>query len=244
LQFEARIDTIISKRFFQAGKEIANGFVDESCGVGSSKYPSFLFDRKTKLFVGFMQPPKGSLELVSCDCHVRLRPFLSPLLEKPGAKFVKPRAWLFFCVLVYNGNMKERLIRFLIIGVVALLTVGGIKFIADQKQKNPEAVSFSAEPIKKKLEDVGEKILGETVKHLPKSPDLGKVAGSQTQEDDSSQDGQEVEPIQEPINNVQNQTEKLIEIIKELPQDQINAIKKQIFKDLCEELKCEDFYKE
>lgn len=44
---------------------------------------------------------------------------------------------------------------------------------------------------------------------------------------------QETEPIAEPITNVQNQATTLIELVKNLPDDQVAAVKKQICKELC-----------
>lgn len=136
----------------------------------------------------------------------------------------------------YNGSVKERIIRLLIIIASAVVVLGGFKWIVTQKQKKPEVFSLSTEPIKKKLEDAGEKILGEAVKHLPQASNLKEV----NQEDQS----EEVEPIREPAENIQSQTQELIESIKRLPQDQVEAIKRQIFKELCEELSCGEFYGE
>lgn len=131
--------------------------------------------------------------------------------------------------------MRERLIRLLIIIVSAFVVVGGVKWIASQNQKNPQAINL-IDPIKKKLEDVGEKVLGSAVKHLPKAPDLEGVGEDQA--DEPNQDESEAEPIQEPVKNIQNQTQQLVESIKKLPQDQIEAVKQQILKGLCEEFKC------
>lgn len=82
---------------------------------------------------------------------------------------------------------------------------------------------------------MGEKVLGTVVEKLPKAPNLEEVEleGESVPE---NQETQEAEPIEEPVQNIQSQTQVLIETIKELPQDQIEAIKKQIYKELCEGL--------
>jgi len=86
-----------------------------------------------------------------------------------------------------------------------------------------ESVSLPQVPIKEKVEDLGERVLGEAVKILPGAPDLG-----------ADQDNQETEPIEEPVKNIEEQTQVLIEAIKKLPEDQIEAIKKQLYQEICE----------
>ena len=44
------------------------------------------------------------------------------------------------------------------------------------------------------------------------------------------------EPIMEPAQNIQEQTQALIESIKRLPEDQIEAIRKQVYKEVCDGL--------
>lgn len=117
---------------------------------------------------------------------------------------------------------RDRLIRFFIIILVVALVAGVVQNLATKQQ---EASSFSIQPVKKKVEDFGEQILGEAVKRLPKAPDF-----------ENEQSTQEGEPISQPVQNVQNQTQVLVESIKKLPQDQIEAIKKQIYKEFCEKL--------
>ena len=128
---------------------------------------------------------------------------------------------------------RDRLIRFLIIVLVAGLVLGLAKTLV-KRQQDPEVKSFQA-PIKKKIEDWGEKVLGVVVEKLPKAPNLEEVEleGESAPE---NQEAQETEPIEEPVKNIQTQTQVLIETIKELPQDQIEAIKKQIYKEFCEKL--------
>lgn len=114
----------------------------------------------------------------------------------------------------------------MIIAVIAGATVGGVKLIAD-RQHQAGAQFNLLEPVKKIIEGAGEKVLGEAVKRLPQAPDLDEAVEK------------EIEPIQEPMDNIQKQTDQLIEDIKSLPQDQLEAVKKQLFKELCAILKCE-----
>lgn len=146
--------------------------------------------------------------------------------------------------------MRERLKRLVIIALVALLTVGLAKAFSDwQKKQSARGESLTA-PIKKKVENLGDKILGEIIGVLPGAPDLEKTMSvgqtNQARPDSARQAGEvqgeqdqtnsEAEPINQPAQTIQKQTEALIETIKELPQDQIEAIKKQIYKDFCERL--------
>lgn len=121
--------------------------------------------------------------------------------------------------------MRERLIRILIIGFVALLTVIFTKSLADwRNQSKVVGESIDIQPVSEKLEKVGEDVLGKAVSLLPGAPQL----------EEKGQTKQETEPIEQPVKNVQQQTELLIEAIKKLPEDQIEAIKKQIYKEVCE----------
>lgn len=79
--------------------------------------------------------------------------------------------------------------------------------------------------------DLGKKVLSEVSKKIPNFPlpEVSLPILSPTPSPIS-------EPIKEPAENVQNQTQQLIETIKKLPQDQLEAIKKQLFKDVCEQI--------
>lgn len=122
--------------------------------------------------------------------------------------------------------MRERLIRIFLLGLAALLIIVLAKGLADwqtQQKVAGESISLPRLPIKEKIEDFGEKVLGKAIKVLPGAPDL-----------EVNQEDQETEPIEEPVSNVQQQTEALIEAIKKLPQDQLEATKKQLYKEFCE----------
>lgn len=125
-------------------------------------------------------------------------------------------------------DMRDRLTRIFLLGLAALLIIALAKGLADwqgQQRVAGESVSLPQVSVKEKLEDLGEDILGKTVEFLPGAPDLGV-----------DQADQETEPIEEPVKNVQQQTQTLIEAIKKLPEDQVEAIKKQLYKEICEPL--------
>lgn len=112
-----------------------------------------------------------------------------------------------------------------------MLIAGVAKALAGRQGSSLALPHF---PIGENLENFGEKVLGKAVKMLPGAPNLGEA--TQEEEGQVAGEADEVEPIKEPAENVQKQTEILIEAIKELPQDQIEAIKKQIYKEMCEGL--------
>lgn len=119
--------------------------------------------------------------------------------------------------------MRERLTRIFLLGLAALLTIALAKGLADwqtQSKVAGESTGLPHLPIKEKIEDFGEKVLGKAIKILPGAPDL--------------EIDQEAEPIEEPVKNIHEQTESLIEAIKKLPQDQLEATKKQLYKEFCE----------
>lgn len=133
--------------------------------------------------------------------------------------------------------MRERLTRIFIIAIAALVVISLAKGVADWRSKarvEGESVSFPPAPVKEKLENLGENILGEVVEILPGAPDLG--VNQVDQDNQVNQENQETEPIEEPVKNVQQQTQTLIEAIKKLPEDQVKAVKKQIYKEFCEGL--------
>lgn len=123
--------------------------------------------------------------------------------------------------------MRERLKRLAIIAFMTVLVAGIGKLIVDRIQKNPQAYSSPFAPVTKKVGDFGENVLGEMVRRLPNAPDLEEVAVPTRVLDES-------EPIKKPVENIESQTNQLIESIKQLPQDQLEAIKKQVFKEFCE----------
>ena len=134
--------------------------------------------------------------------------------------------------------MRERLTRIFIIVIVALVIISLAKAVADWQNQSKvagESTSLPQLPIKEKIEDLGEKILGKTIKVLPGAPKLEEV-DQVNQDNQVNREAQETEPIEEPVKNVQQQTQVLIEAIKKLPEDQVEAIKKQLYKEFCEVL--------
>jgi hypothetical protein len=138
--------------------------------------------------------------------------------------------------------MKERLTRILIFSLIVLVTIVVIKGLSDrirQSKAKGETIDLPQVPVKEELEDLGEKVLGEAAKILPGAPKFEEVEESEEVEQ-TNQEVESTEPIKEPVKDVQKQTEILIETIKELPQDQLEAIKKQIWKEVCEEILIEE----
>ena len=125
---------------------------------------------------------------------------------------------------------RERLSRIALVILALVLTLGLVKAYADQRQKTSGAINPLGSQVKEKIEDFGEDVLGSVVEHLPAAPNLKKV--SQGEKEAAS--GAESEPITEPVENIQNQTQQLIEIIKKLPEDQLEAIKEQLYREVCE----------
>lgn len=118
---------------------------------------------------------------------------------------------------------QERIKRILIIiGVVGLVLLAGKAFARWQTTQKVagESVKLPTDMITDKVEEIGENILGKTVEVLPGSSQLKeKVVEEETQ-----------------TKIIETQTSQIIEIIKQLPQDQVDQLKKQIFKDFCEEV--------
>ena len=129
--------------------------------------------------------------------------------------------------------MRERLVRLLIIGAAALLVLVLARSLTGQGEKikvNNSPISLPEIPIKEKLEELGGTILGRTVNLLPGTPEF----------EEGEKESKEAEPIEEPVKNIQLQTDSLIEAIKQLPQDQLEAVKEQIRKEVCEEILMEE----
>lgn len=128
--------------------------------------------------------------------------------------------------------------RLLIIVSVAGLVVLGFQAFTrwqGEGETSGQLAFFSTEKLGEKVENLGGMILGKAVGALPNAPQLEEIEKETKQEAEESAD-QSGEPIAQPVENVREQTESLLETIKELPQEQIEAIKKQIFKEACKRL--------
>jgi len=130
---------------------------------------------------------------------------------------------------------KERLKRTAIIIVVAGLTFWGVNAFAkwrEEKKVAGASVRLPTEGITRKIEDFGEKVLGRAVEILPGGD---KVKEIKEEEKENKTDKIEIQPNQAP-KILENQTKEIIEILKQLPEEQLKQIKKQIFKDFCQEI--------
>ena len=119
----------------------------------------------------------------------------------------------------------ERLKRVFLLIIVALVAIGLVKVsvgMMGETKISSGPVNLTEMPVKERLEEMGGEILGKAVEILPDMPGETKV------------ETKTPEPIEEPVQNVQNQTQILIEAIKKLPEDQLEAIKKQLYQEVCE----------
>lgn len=102
---------------------------------------------------------------------------------------------------------------------VALLSVKGFSDWQTVKTVKGESISLPTQLIVDKFEEMSQNVLGKTAEILPEK---------------ESQTTQTVQT--ETTKIIENQTKEIIEIIKQLPQNQVDQIKKQIFKDFCQEI--------
>jgi len=103
-----------------------------------------------------------------------------------------------------------------------LLVLAG-KIFADwqaTKTVKGESIALPTQLVVDKLEEVGAGVLGKAAEVLPGRPQLPVTSTVQT----------------ETTKVIETQTNEIIEIIKQLPQSQLDKIKKQIFKDFCEQV--------
>ncbi len=124
---------------------------------------------------------------------------------------------------------ETRLKRILVILAILVFLAFGAKVFADwQAKREAEGESFSS-PTKQIGEKVGEfsqDVLGRTVDIIPGSEGL-KERFIKVETIKETEGETEVEKIE-------IQTQEIIKIIKELPQEQAESIKKQIFREFCE----------
>ena len=112
----------------------------------------------------------------------------------------------------------ERLKRLVLLGIGAALLLVLIQSLVSWQQKNAALGIKISLP---KFEGSQENILGAVSKILGKKVDSEELEG---------------EPIAEPVKSIESQTQALIESVKKLPEDQLEAIKVQLFKEFCESL--------
>lgn len=131
---------------------------------------------------------------------------------------------------------KDRLKRFLIIILVTFLVLAGAKVFADwqgKKKAQGEVLSLPTVQIGEKISDFGEQILGKAVDILPGNSALKEKI---IIEKESTNTNTNTTTETEKVERVEIKTQEIIEIIKELPAEQLENIKKQIFKDFCQEI--------
>jgi hypothetical protein len=119
----------------------------------------------------------------------------------------------------------ERLKRVIFVIFGALLAIVLVKVLVGamgETKISSGPSDLASMPVKEKLKEVGGEILGTAVSILPGVPG------------ENREENQTPEPIEEPAQNVQNQTQILIDLIKKLPEDQVEAIKKQLYQEVCE----------
>ena len=131
---------------------------------------------------------------------------------------------------------KERLKRIVVVIIVGGLTFWGASgFVRwrETKKVAGESIEIPTETVTEKIEELGEKVLGKAVEILPggeKIKEGKKVVENQTQTTKI-----EIQPNQA-TKILENQTKEIIEVLKQLPEEQLKQIKKQIFKDFCQEI--------
>ena len=131
---------------------------------------------------------------------------------------------------------KDRLKRILIIALVAILVFVGAKIFTNWQEKKKaqgEVISLPTIGIGEKIGDLGDQILGKAIEILPGSKELKEKVVSNKE---SSPDQTETTTQTEKVERVEIKTQEIIEIIKELPAEQMENIKKQVFKDFCQKI--------
>jgi len=132
---------------------------------------------------------------------------------------------------------KDRLKRILIILLVAILVAGGVKVFADwqKKQKDKgQILSLPTQQIGEKIADLGEQVLGKAIEIVPGGSGLKeKLKAKTTPTPTTSQTTPETVVQTE---RVETKTQEIIEMIKELSAAELENIKKQFFKDFCQEI--------
>jgi len=116
----------------------------------------------------------------------------------------------------------KRLIRFILVGIVVYAAFVGIQILA-QKSKGATVPQLQDIPLVTTLEQAGAQVLGTTTNNLPKLNTDVKIP-------------LQGEPVAQPVESINNQTNQLLESIKQLPEDQLKALKKQLYKEFCDKL--------
>lgn len=140
---------------------------------------------------------------------------------------------------------KERLKRIAIILLVAFLVFFAGKVFANWQMKKKvagEKIALPTQQIGEKIIDFGEKVLGEAVEVLPGGKGLKeKIVTKDESFSNTPITNQNVaqtdEAVQtQKVERVETKTQEIVEILKELPAQELENIKKQIFKDFCQKI--------
>lgn len=135
---------------------------------------------------------------------------------------------------------KDRLKRIFIVLLIAILVVFGVKVFADWQAKKRvagESISLPTEEVGEKIKDIGEEVLGTAVRVLPGGTTLKEKLNILEKDGrETDQDEVKKETKTETVRQIEIHTQEIIEVIKELPAEQVEKIKKQIFKDFCQEI--------
>lgn len=116
----------------------------------------------------------------------------------------------------YEGKGAERFFRLLILIGVGFLVVAVAKNFARQSGASLSLPKFNL-PKLSDQDGSPKEILNQVLSEV----DLGEKV----------QD----EPIAEPVEGIQDQTQSLIESLKQLPQDQLEAVKEQVYQEICQD---------
>jgi len=129
---------------------------------------------------------------------------------------------------------QTRLKRIGVILLLAALFAAGAKAFADYQNKQKAAgkdVPSLTDQIGEKISDFGQKVLGNAVEVIPGAGGLKEKLIIEKQVSVENAQGEEKQ-----VERIEIQTQEIINVIKELPADQVDKVKKQIFKDFCQEI--------
>lgn len=129
----------------------------------------------------------------------------------------------------YTEMWPERLKRILLVAggaVIVLLAAKGFSDWQAAKTVKGESIELPTQLVVDKLEEVGQEVLGKAIEVLPGAP-LPTRPADQAKEKVTEKETTKI---------IETQTKEIMEIIKQLPQSQVDQIKKQVFKDFCQEV--------
>lgn len=138
---------------------------------------------------------------------------------------------------------KERIKRLLILMVAGILMIGSIDALVKwkrEKENKEKTIKLPLEGMEKKIEEFGERVLGKAIEILPGSEEIKRKIEEEVHFLDNVRvpipEGEHKKEKKEEAGDLENQVREIVEIIKQLPQEQFKQIKKQFLKDFCEEI--------